>query len=50
MAREKRLRQMMTHDKVVVFQRDVLKPWDGVPRFDFLDCNLKAVMNDADDY
>jgi len=35
---------------VVVFQREVLKPWDGVPRFDFLDCNLKAVVNDSDDF
>ena len=48
--REKQLRNMMQQDKVVVFQREVLRPWDGVPRFDFLDCNLKAAMNDGEEY
>lgn len=48
--REKQLRTMMKSNKVVVFQRDVLTPWDRVPRFDFLDCNLGTVMQEKEEF
>ena len=48
--RENELRALMQKNKVVVFQRDVLEPWDGVPRFDFLNCNLQAVLKDKEEF
>ena len=50
MEKEKQLRDLLRRDKVVVFQREVLRPWDGIPRFDFLDCNLKTVFREGDEY
>lgn len=41
---------MMKDNKVVVFQRDVLEPWDGLPRFDFLDCNLQTVLKAREEF
>lgn len=48
--REASLRHLLDNEKVVVFNRNVLKPWDGIPRLDFLDCNLKAAMNEEEEY
>lgn len=46
--REKQLRNMLQKDKVIVFNREVFQPWDHVPRFDFLECNLKTIMKEGD--
>lgn len=48
--REDALRLMLDNEKVVVFNRNVLEPWDGIPRLDFLDCNLKSAMNEEEEY
>ena len=48
--KEEQLRNMMKDHKVIVFQRDVLEPWDGLPRFDFLDCNLATVLKEAKEF
>lgn len=48
--REDALRQLLDNEKVVVFNRNVLEPWDGIPRLDFLDCNLKSAMNEEEEY
>ena len=34
----------------MVFARDQLHPWDDIPRFDFLDCNLKMVVKEGIPY
>ena len=41
---------MMRNNRVVVFQRDVLEPWDGLPRFDFLDCNLSNFCKPGEEF
>ena len=41
---------MLKNDQVVVFSRDVLQPWDDIPRFDFLDCNLKTIVKEGMPY
>lgn len=38
---------MLKNDQVVVFSRDVLQPWDDIPRFDFLDCNLRTIVKEG---
>ena len=38
---------MLKNDQVVVFARGALQPWDDIPRFDFLDCNLKTIVKEG---
>ena len=47
--RQRQLRDILSKDSVVVFSREAFKPWDDIPRFDFLDCNLKQVMKEGEE-
>lgn len=48
--RNDQLQELLTKDQVIVFPRKILQPWDDIPRFDFLDCNLRNIVNDDDAY
>ena len=42
--------QRLEHDKVVVFPRKALKPWDNMLSFSFLDFNPNQSGNDGLDH
>ena len=39
------MRERFEKNKVIVFPASALQPWDNVARFNFLECNLKEVVD-----
>ena len=39
------MRETFEDNKVIVFPAASLQPWDNVTRFNFLECNLKEVVD-----
>ena len=48
--RSQQLRDILGKNVVVVLPRDVIHPWDNVPSFDFLECNLTDISKNPEGY